>query len=38
MEISDISLENLATHISIACRRIREGFVIEELADVLVDD
>ncbi|MED4920827.1 MULTISPECIES: BglG family transcription antiterminator [Heyndrickxia] len=38
IEISDISLENLATHIAIACRRIQEGFVIEELADVLVDD
>ncbi len=28
IEISDIALENLATHISIACLRIKEGFVI----------
>jgi lichenan operon transcriptional antiterminator len=38
IEISDISLENLATHIAIACGRIQEGFVIEELSDLLVDD
>ncbi|XJZ26723.1 BglG family transcription antiterminator [Bacillota bacterium Lsc_1132] len=31
IEISDISLENLATHITIACKRIEEGFVIENL-------
>jgi lichenan operon transcriptional antiterminator len=29
IEISDISLENLAIHIAIACRRIEEGFIIE---------
>jgi len=29
IEISDISLENLATHIAIACKRIEEGFYIE---------
>ncbi|MGG3469188.1 BglG family transcription antiterminator [Neobacillus pocheonensis] len=31
IEISDIALENLATHITIGCRRIEEGFVIENL-------
>ncbi|WP_025949196.1 BglG family transcription antiterminator, partial [Geobacillus thermocatenulatus] len=31
IEISDIALENLATHIAIACKRIKEGFVIENL-------
>lgn len=31
IEISDIALENLATHITIACKRIEEGFVIENL-------
>lgn len=30
-EISDIALENLATHITIGCKRIEEGFVIENL-------
>lgn len=30
IEISDISLENLATHITIACKRIEEGFLIED--------
>lgn len=29
IEVSDIALENLATHITIACKRIEEGFVIE---------
>lgn len=29
-EISDITLENLATHIAIGCKRIDEGFVIED--------
>jgi lichenan operon transcriptional antiterminator len=38
IEISDISLENLATHIAIACKRIEEGFVLEELMDVLDDE
>jgi len=38
IEISDISLENLATHIAIACGRIQDGFVIEELSDLLFDD
>jgi lichenan operon transcriptional antiterminator len=31
IEISDIALENLATHITIGCKRIVEGFVIENL-------
>ncbi|WML55613.1 BglG family transcription antiterminator [Neobacillus sp. PS3-12] len=31
VEISDIALENLATHITIGCKRIEEGFVIENL-------
>jgi lichenan operon transcriptional antiterminator len=31
IEISDIALENLATHISIGCKRIEKGFVIENL-------
>lgn len=30
MEMSDISVTNLATHITIACKRIKEGFVIEK--------
>ena len=30
MEMSDISVMNLATHITIACKRIKEGFVIEK--------
>ncbi|MCM3705986.1 MULTISPECIES: BglG family transcription antiterminator [Cytobacillus] len=30
-EISDIALENLATHITIGCKRIEEGFVIKNL-------
>jgi len=38
IEISDISLENLATHIAIACRRIQDGFVIRELANVAEED
>ncbi|WP_318504026.1 BglG family transcription antiterminator [Bacillus sp. T3] len=33
IEISDISLENLATHIAIACKRIEEGFIIEHLKE-----
>lgn len=35
IEISDIALENLATHITIGCKRIEEGFVIENLEDDL---
>ncbi|GER70347.1 putative licABCH operon regulator [Weizmannia acidilactici] len=31
IEISDISLENLATHVTIACKRIEKGFYIEKL-------
>lgn len=38
IDISDISLENLATHIAIACKRIEEGFYIEGLADILTDE
>ncbi|WAA11705.1 BglG family transcription antiterminator [Fervidibacillus halotolerans] len=38
IEISDISLENLATHIAIACKRIEKGFVIEEMIQVDEDD
>ncbi|NCG67466.1 PRD domain-containing protein [Bacillus coagulans] len=37
VEISDISLENLATHIAIACKRIKEGFLIEDF-HVLMDE
>lgn len=37
IDISDISLENLATHIAIACKRIERGFFIEEFADSLID-
>ncbi|GBF10743.1 BglG family transcription antiterminator [Tepidibacillus sp. HK-1] len=33
VEISDISLGNLAIHIAIACKRIEEGFIIEHLKD-----
>jgi len=38
IEISDISLENLATHIAIACRRIQDGFVIRGLPDIVGED
>ncbi|MDY0404851.1 transcription antiterminator [Virgibacillus sp. 179-BFC.A HS] len=38
IDMSDISLENLATHIAIACKRIEEGFLIEALEDVLTGD
>jgi len=38
IEISDISLENLATHIAIAFRRIQEGFVIGEISDFDAED
>ncbi|PGL73214.1 BglG family transcription antiterminator [Bacillus sp. AFS055030] len=31
IEISDIALENLASHITIGCKRIEEGFVIENI-------
>jgi len=31
IEISDVSLDNLAKHIAIACKRIKEGFIIEPL-------
>lgn len=37
LDISDISLENLATHIAIACKRIKEGFLIEDF-HVLMDE
>ncbi|WP_462412686.1 BglG family transcription antiterminator [Neobacillus sp. Marseille-QA0830] len=36
IEISDIALENLATHITIGCKRIEEGFVIENLEHDLI--
>lgn len=38
IEIFDISLENLATHIAIACRRIQEGFVIGDLSDIVAEE
>lgn len=38
IEISDISLENLATHIAIACKRIEEGCVIEHLKDRFIEE
>ncbi|KPC98158.1 putative licABCH operon regulator [Geobacillus sp. BCO2] len=31
IEISDIALENLTIHISIACKRIQEGFIIGDI-------
>ncbi|GLC89559.1 BglG family transcription antiterminator [Lysinibacillus piscis] len=37
IDISDISLENLATHIAIACKRIEEKFVIEPFEDGLIE-
>ncbi|MBO0962100.1 transcription antiterminator [Neobacillus sp. MM2021_6] len=37
IEISDIALENLATHITIGCKRIEEGFVIEILENDLAE-
>ncbi|MDF1509405.1 BglG family transcription antiterminator [Robertmurraya sp. DFI.2.37] len=33
IEISDIALTNLATHITIACRRVEEGLIIEQFED-----
>ncbi|MEH7086218.1 BglG family transcription antiterminator [Neobacillus drentensis] len=36
IEVSDIALENLATHITIGCKRIEEGFVIENLEQDLI--
>ncbi|GGB43290.1 putative licABCH operon regulator [Lentibacillus populi] len=38
IDMSDISLENLATHIAIACKRIEKGFFIDKSDDVLTDD
>lgn len=38
IEISDISLENLATHIAIACKRIEEGFIIEHVKDRFIEE
>lgn len=38
IEISDIALENLAIHLIIACKRIEEGFSIEELSLNLKED
>ncbi|WP_077296503.1 BglG family transcription antiterminator [Virgibacillus pantothenticus] len=36
-EISDLTLENLATHIAIACKRIEDNFIIEQLNIPLAD-
>ncbi|MCM3118361.1 BglG family transcription antiterminator [Neobacillus sp. MER 74] len=36
IEVSDIALENLATHITIGCNRIEKGFVIENLEQDLI--
>ncbi|NOU77483.1 PRD domain-containing protein [Paenibacillus sp. LMG 31459] len=33
LNISDMSLENLATHIAIACKRIEQGFIIEHFKE-----
>lgn len=33
LNISDMSLENLATHIAIACKRVEEGFIIEHFKE-----
>lgn len=38
IEISDISLKNLATHITIACKRIENGFSIEQSVGQVIDD
>jgi lichenan operon transcriptional antiterminator len=38
IEISDIALENLAIHIAIACKRIEEGFIIEQFNDHVMED
>ncbi|ODA08197.1 PTS sugar transporter [Paenibacillus peoriae] len=38
IEISDISLENLAIHLIIACKRIEEGFLIDNLSVYLQKD
>lgn len=38
IEISDISLENLAVHIAIACKRIEAGFIIEPLKDHFINE
>ncbi|MFP7299920.1 BglG family transcription antiterminator [Neobacillus niacini] len=37
IEVSDIALENLATHITIGCKRIETGFVIEDLEQDLIE-
>ncbi|MEQ2527969.1 transcription antiterminator [Robertmurraya yapensis] len=36
IDISDISLTNLVTHITIACKRIEEGWIIEHLEDWII--
>jgi lichenan operon transcriptional antiterminator len=38
IEISDISLENLAIHLIIACKRIEEGFLIEQPSVNLMEE
>lgn len=38
IEISDISLENLAIHITIACKRIEEGFFIGPVVGHVIDE
>lgn len=38
IEISDVSLMNLVTHISIACKRIKEGFIIQPVKIMLDGD
>ncbi|WP_400243778.1 transcription antiterminator [Niallia sp. JL1B1071] len=38
IEISDISLENLATHITIACKRIEQGFLIDYIEGNLLEE
>lgn len=38
IDISDIALENLATHITIACKRIETGFFIEQLENMSMEE
>lgn len=38
IDMSDIALANLATHITIACNRIKKGFLIENKIDLLTEE
>lgn len=38
INISDISLENLAIHIAIACKRVKENFIIEPIKENFAEE